>query len=772
MKSFLNKFLATLLFFSFFGYQSFAQEAQSGGGGESAAESSVTTSSSKKSAIIPDTVEANPIANVIRAGLPLIDVKTLMQTGSSETFRTITTTGSSTDLQNLATSVKSGASDFATISEVIVTNVAAGKTINSATALNRSEGVKTIEVTYAALPDTQRNALIASLKDASQTIDQAAAVKRAVVVQDIVAEFGGAATTAQLDALLSDATDTTKSVDVVQNTAALAVSQGSTNLSSLVEVDSDGNTVTSSSYASIVESATAIAESGEVIDSSKSAAEIEVDALTAAGFTTTQITTLQANGYTSADIGNIKTIEALSQSIGLIEINDGTVTETIETSKAITKDDIIAISKSKLDAFVTTINTVTVDDSKYALFQTLSTFKDQSDVNTNLTEIGLLINSILVDKTGSDLGSISALRASDYENKGYLDELAVFLSKYNVLGPNGQNVVNLLNGNTMDKKQNSLSGYIGALAAYTGSPTPESFDPGRTFGDDFDLTVANIPTDNVDLYPAKNFNLSGTIDLDNDATFPNVAPAPLTNNNANSADIEIMVIGAAKDLTISSDLKIENDNHVEDHALVIAAADDLYLRSEYSSANANDYTNPDSLSIEYEGSNLAIASQDSMVLVNVDIKTGGNLAIGTLGDLAIGLSDVHDSSIDIGSGGNTPSADNLYLYASELLSINGLDIRGHVRKVYLEGQTVNLTDVHFPAGSLALLRSQVGQLNFGSTPIDGYVNLNGVTHASINSGAALTTNDFSGTAGHINSNLISSDGTPYIRIRGQEASAN
>ena len=103
--------------------------------GESAAESSVTTSSSKKSAIIPDTVEANPIANVIRAGLPLSDVKALdRQLAHAETFRTITTTGSSTDLQNLATSVKSGASDFATISEVIVTNIAAGKTINSATA--------------------------------------------------------------------------------------------------------------------------------------------------------------------------------------------------------------------------------------------------------------------------------------------------------------------------------------------------------------------------------------------------------------------------------------------------------------------------------------------------------------------------------------------------------------------------------------------------------------------------------------------------------------
>ena len=76
------------------------------------------------------------------------------------------------------------------------------------------------------------------------------AVKRAVVVQDIVAEFGSTASTAELDALLSDAIDTTKSVDVVQNTAALAVAQGAANLSNLVEVDSEGNTVTSTTYTS------------------------------------------------------------------------------------------------------------------------------------------------------------------------------------------------------------------------------------------------------------------------------------------------------------------------------------------------------------------------------------------------------------------------------------------------------------------------------------------------------------------------------------------
>ena len=742
-------------------------EGQSGGGGETAAESSVTTSSSKKSAIIPDTVEANPIANVVRAGLPLADVKALISTGSAENFRTITRTGSATDLQNLAASAKSGKSDFATVADIIVTNVAQGKTINSASALDRSEGVKVMEVTYAALPATQRNALIASLKDASLTINKGEAIKRAVVVQDIVAEFGSTASDDQLDALLSDAIDTTKSVAVVQNTAALVVAQGAANLSNLLEVDSEGNTVTSSTYTSLVESATAIAESGAIIDSSKTAAEIEVDALIAAGFSAEQITTLQANGYTSADIATINAIEALSQSISLLTVAaDGIVTEETESSSPITKDNIIAISKTTLDTFVSTINSINVSDTKYALFQTLYSFKDQTDVNTNLSEIGLLINSILADKTSADLGSISAFRASSIENKGYLDELVVFLSNYNILGPNGENVVNLLNSDAMNQQQSSLSGYVGALATYTGSRT---FNASES---DFDLSVANIPTENVDLYPARNFDLSGTIDLSDDSVYPNVAPAPLTNNNVESSDIEIMVIGAAKDLTISDNLTIENDNHVEDHALVLAAADDLYLRSEYSAANSDDYINPEKLSIEYKGSNLALASQDSMVLVNVDIKTGGNLAIGSLGDLAIGLSDVHDSSIDIGSGGNTPSADNLYLYANELLSINGLDIRGHVRKVYMEGKTVNLTDVHFPSGSLALLRSELGRYNFGSTPIDGHVNMNGVTHASINNGATLTSNDFSGSVGHYNSKLISPDGTPYIRIRGQEASAN
>ena len=46
---------------------------QDGGnsGGESSAEASVTTSSSKKSAAAPETIESNPVVNIVKAGLPI-----------------------------------------------------------------------------------------------------------------------------------------------------------------------------------------------------------------------------------------------------------------------------------------------------------------------------------------------------------------------------------------------------------------------------------------------------------------------------------------------------------------------------------------------------------------------------------------------------------------------------------------------------------------------------------------------------------------------------
>jgi len=335
---------------------------------------------------------------------------------------------------------------------------------------------------------------------------------------------------------------------------------------------------------------------------------------------------------------------------------------------------------------------------------------------------------------------------------GIIDELAYFLARYNILGQNGSELLAFIENGNPITKENYLSGYIGYLSTYTGS---------RTFGEDFDTSVADIPLDNVSLRPAANIDLSGSHDVS-----INLPRAPLTNNNVESDDIKIMVIGAAKDLTISDHLTIHNDNQVEDHALVLAAADDLHLRS---SSNRDDYSDPDPINIEYTGSNLALASQDTMLLINANIKTGGNLAIGTLNELHIGTSDAHHSVINIGTGGNTPSPDNLYLYANELISIKGLDIEGQVSKVYMEAQTLALRNVSFPLDSRIMLRSKTGDLNFNNTPISGYTNLYQTTHASIRGGAYLEKSDFSGTPGSYNSIAKHPNGDPYISVRSQGA---
>ena len=60
-----------------------AQDAAQGGGGESAAESSVTSSSSKKAAVLPEVVESNPIVTIIRSGLSVSEIKTVLSGTSS-----------------------------------------------------------------------------------------------------------------------------------------------------------------------------------------------------------------------------------------------------------------------------------------------------------------------------------------------------------------------------------------------------------------------------------------------------------------------------------------------------------------------------------------------------------------------------------------------------------------------------------------------------------------------------------------------------------------
>ena len=252
---------------------------------------------------------------------------------------------------------------------------------------------------------------------------------------------------------------------------------------------------------------------------------------------------------------------------------------------------------------------------------------------------------------------------------------------------------------------------------------------------DNDTLDVPLGLDNVTLYPAPTITGDFTINNDYNVQYHAVD---------DSDDNKIVLIGSAKDkdLTITGDFTINNDNNVEYHAVVIAAGDDLVFKEG---------------TIKNEGSNLALGSNDTILLKNVDIETGGNIAIGSLSDLLI-----EDTNISVGQ------QDNLYIYANDLISADGLVIEANVWDVYMEAQTIDLTSVTFPAESMVMLRSRDGGLNFLTNQI-GNVNLSEVTHPSINDGAALTFADFAkiGTGTRYDSVSRHPSGDPYITIRSQ-----
>ena len=213
---------------------------------------------------------------------------------------------------------------------------------------------------------------------------------------------------------------------------------------------------------------------------------------------------------------------------------------------------------------------------------------------------------------------------------------------------------------------------------------------------------------------------------------------------------KVHVIGAAKDMTIVGDVTFSNTNDAEDHALVLGAADDFML-------NGSDIT--------YTGSNLGLGAggsdSDSMYLVNTNITTGGNLAAGTLGTL-----NISSASFNVGNGGHDSDPDNVYLYANELIQVNGLNFSGsRLDDVYMEAITINLKDVAFPSTADVILKSQNGTVHFNtySSPTRGGVNLTNVSHG----GTVLSESHFDGVAGHHDSSIRLPNGTAAVKIRKQ-----
>jgi hypothetical protein len=225
----------------------------------------------------------------------------------------------------------------------------------------------------------------------------------------------------------------------------------------------------------------------------------------------------------------------------------------------------------------------------------------------------------------------------------------------------------------------------------------------------------------------------------------------LTKTNS-SEDKKVFAIAAVKDLHIEGDVDFKNSNHSEDHALSIGAADDIHIK--------------EGSRIYNEGSNLGIGSYDTLHLVNVDIDTGGNLALASLEELHIQSTKPDEESAlsSTFSVGRYSDSDNLYLYADQLINVDGLRFSGNLREIYMEAITIDLKNINFPSNSEVMLRSKEGYPTFGSSNrMIGAVNfIENVRHGShsISNAQDFNTNGSNG----YNSKIMSGN-SAAIKIR-------
>ena len=365
--------------------------------------------------------------------------------------------------------------------------------------------------------------------------------------------------------------------------------------------------------------------------------------------------------------------------------------------------------------------------------------------NTHLEAAVYLAEQFITDVTltsASDLPT-DATVASLGTSVTY--EMLQLLNNYGAFGSSGDTIVTasgLASGQSLTA-ETSTSDYLTHLGTIIGKST---IDKNLKDSSGNPISVINVPTANIKVGGANKYTLgsaSAASTVDVSSKLPAVA---YTDADASPSDENIYIIGAIKDVFTAGAVNFTNTNDAEDHVLAIGAGDQVGIYHD----------------ITYTGSNLAIGQAGKTtgdtatsviddkraLLIQADISTGGNLAIGSLGQIQVKgatftLGTANETSA--GSGVYTSDADNLYIYANDLIEINGLSFGSTARldDVYMEAITINLKDITFPSASDVFLRTRDGAIAFDTftSPTVGAANFTNVVHPDVSS-SALTSSDF------------------------------
>ena len=340
----------------------------------------------------------------------------------------------------------------------------------------------------------------------------------------------------------------------------------------------------------------------------------------------------------------------------------------------------------------------------------------------NITSLVLndfeLINPELADldlANFADSGEYTAGQVIDvgqlitiYKNDKYLENLTKVAIQNGAFGGNGDSPQATIAENLLTSVDGGIAGLPDSISLVDPSlqitnllrSGRKSFDD---FSDDHKEELEALTTIHLD-------NISGIVGGDitvgewGQATSLNVGKWLTKANNPD--DKKLFAIVAAKDLRMwGNEITINNSvdghtNTAEDHALVLGATDHIEIQK--------------GAKIKFDGSNLGIGAYSSLTLDEVSIDTGGNLAIGSLNELEIkSTSDHREDKFTTFKVGRYSDRDNVYLYAEDKLTATRLKFDGgRTREIYMEANTIDLREVHFPNDSQVILRSKDGAPHF------------------------------------------------------------
>ena len=235
-----------------------------------------------------------------------------------------------------------------------------------------------------------------------------------------------------------------------------------------------------------------------------------------------------------------------------------------------------------------------------------------------------------------------------------------------------------------------------------------------------------------------------------------------------AADRTSLAITATDDLHLKGNLSFETSHEIvsKDRPSKTLGHDVLLLGAADHIEGMQDNSSGERQTIENQGTHLVMGSYSDLTAKYVDIKTGGNLAIGSLEDL-----NLEHVSFDAGRANKN---DNISLYSDQALNVNNPTFDGNAKEIYMQGITINLTDVRFQTDKYYLLRSKLGEPKFNNFEA-GYVNFRGDNYwgnkkLTLNSFTQLPYPDDAPVEGwNLNEYTILSDGkdsnTAGIRIR-------